>query len=233
MTDLYRWGGPPAGIPGFAGRIPELVGPPASLTWTAAEASPFGLAGVDCRKHSQAAICATSEVEVAETFGRLRDDDWRPELDPGALPASPCRLVYPDWPRRDEGFWYRATQMEDKFDVLRRGAHAFVRSSWTGELWLVGAVRDGDGALVVERVWGGDDGGSPESPLRARQLDFVLKSHVLGWWCPHPLPDRLLPGDPAAIGSYSFVLYGRRAYFASFEDTTGFARSLDGRAVHE
>lgn len=231
MTSLYRWGGMPDTITGLPGRIPERVGPPSSLVWTSAADSPFGIAGVDCRMHTQAAICATSELETAETFGRLRDDDWQPELDPDALPSTACRLVYPGWPRRDEGFWYRAVQMEDKFDVLRRGDHVFVRSSWTGNLWLVGALRDEGDALVVERVWGGDEGDVPEPALRVRQLDYILKSHALGWWCPHPLPGHLGPDDPAAIGSYSFVLYGRRAYFGSLDDTTAFARSLDGRAV--
>lgn len=232
MTSLYRWGGAPTKIPGFAGRIPAIVGPPTSLTWTRAEDSPFGLAGVDCRMHTQAAICATSEQEVAETFGRLRDDEWRPELDPDAA-HSACRLAYSDWPLRDEGFWYRATQMEDKFDVLHRRDHVFVRSSWTGTLWLAGAVRFVGDALIVERVWGGDDGGTADSPLRARQLDFILKSHALGWWCPHPLPPHLDANDPAAIGTYSFVIYGRRGYFGSFDDTTTFARSLDDRALFE
>lgn len=232
MTSLYRWGGPPSGIPGFAGRIPAIVGPPTSLTWTPADASPFGLAGVDCRMHTQAAICATSDPEVAETFGRLRDDDWRPTLDRDAA-HSACRLAYADWPLRDEGFWYRARQMEDKFDVLHRGDHVFVRSSWTGVLWLTGSVRFEGDALIVEHVWGGDEGGTPRSPLRVRQLDFIPKSHALGWWCPHPLPAHLDASDPAAIGTYSFVIYGRRGYFGSFGDTTTFMRSLDDRAMFE
>lgn len=233
MTSLYRWGGMPGTIPGFAGRIPGLLGPPTSLKWSPADESPFGLAGVDCRMHSQAAICATSELEVAETFGRLRDDDWAPDPDPGAGDGSACHLVYPAWPHPYEGSWYRAGQMEDKFDVLRRGDLVFVRSSWTGVLWLTAAVHLEGDTLTVDRVWGGDEDGSPGSPLRVRQLDFVLKSHALGWWCPHPLPADLDPGDPAKIGTYSFVLYGRRAYFGSFEDTTAFARSLDGRALFE
>ncbi len=139
MTSLYRWGGMPDTITGLPGRIPERVGPPSSLVWTSAADSPFGIAGVDCRMHTQAAICATSELETAETFGRLRDDDWQPELDPDALPSTACRLVYPGWPRRDEGFWYRAVQMEDKFDVLRRGAKRYTAARKT-DGWAKSAV---------------------------------------------------------------------------------------------
>lgn len=231
MSSIYRWGGLPDGIPGIPGRIPERVGPPTSLVWTPAEESPFGLAGVDCRLYTQVAIAATSNLEDAETFGRLREDDGWLECDLNALPASPCRLVYPDCALPEEGFLYRAAQMEDKFDLVRFGDVIFMRSSWTGEPWLAGAVRDEGGALVLERVWGGEEEEGPDPPLRVRQFDYLLKSHALGWWCPHPLPRRLDPDDPAEIGSYSFVLYGRRAYFGSFEDTTRFARSLDGCSV--
>ena len=50
------------------------------------------------------------------------------------------------------------------------------------------------------------------------EMDFIVKSHLLGRLVPHPIP----PGmgqDPEQIALASFSPHGRRGCFATYADT--------------
>jgi hypothetical protein len=215
---LYRWGVPNPGMPG---RIPSTVGPATSCKWVEAADNPFQVRLLDCRPYTQAAVCVTSDEDEARRFGALRAGDGSEHR--GRLPDRateyPCRLEFPSWDRAAEGPLFLADEMEDKWDLFRYDDRLYFADSWTGRLRLVAETVRGDQTVVVVRVFGPESSAPLSPPLAVRQADYLLKSHAFNAMCPHTVPPDV-PPEPGQVATYSFVTYGRRAYFASYEDTT-------------
>ena len=66
-----------------------------------------------------------------------------------------------------------------------------------------------------------------DAALAVREVDFLVKAHLYGRQTPHPLP-RDLPEEKRVIALYSFSKHGRRACFATYEDTTRVRVPADG-----
>src|SRR5205085_2872653 len=150
----------------------------------------------------------------------LRAGDGREHR--GQLPERateyPCRLEYPGWDAAAEGPLFRADEMEDKWDVFHYDGRLYFADSWTGRLRLVAETERAGDAVVVVRVFGPDSPPPMNPPLAVQQADYLLKSHVFNAMIPHPVPPDV-PPEPGQVATYSFVTYGRRAYFASYDDT--------------
>lgn len=107
--------------------------------------------------------------------------------------------------------------MEDKWDICLYDNTLYFARSWTGELWFRAIIEVDGVGLRVTRIDAKGDDFADRKPFAIRVVDFLIKSHLLGFEVPHPLPSDL-PDDPETITTYSFQWYGRRGLFATCDD---------------
>lgn len=192
----------------------------AQLTWSDGVDNPFGIRCLDCRPFSQVVLSGALDRSIAARFAELRNSGGEQHL--GISPGNPvtvsCCLSYPFGGRAEDGTLFAAYEMEDKWDIyLHRGCLYFARS-WTGILVFAAPVTFSSRQAQVLSVVADAEAASDDPDFIVRQVDFLIKSHVLGLEVPHPLPAGF-PEDIQQIASYSFARYGRRASFATFGDT--------------
>lgn len=192
------------------------------VRWLEADESPFGIRVLDCRPFSRSMISTTKDPGIANRFVQLRASDGREHVGkrPKDAIEAACALAYPAPDGTRDGPRFKADQMEDKWDVyLYEGVLYFARS-WGGELIFTATTELRDGQLHLTSVAANPNPADGNPEIAVRVVDYLVKSHVLGREVPHPLPPSLNP-DPQAIAVFSFGSYGRRASFATFEDTLG------------
>jgi hypothetical protein len=171
-------------------------------------------------------VNATPEMQepaVAERFAELRALEpgaWREQRPEDAeLIACALQLALPR--PADEGALFRAEVMEDRWHVfLIEGWLYFVRS-WSGQLVYRASVRFEPGRAFVRAIEAPGEAAREDAAFCVREVDYLLKSHVLDAMVPHPLPQGL-PEDPRQVALFSLSRHGRRGCFATFEDATGF-----------
>lgn len=190
-------------------REPEAV-------WLRAGEGPFAIDVLDCRTTMLGWSAVTSNPDVAETFSALRRADGSAYCgrDPEGARQTEVVLAYRLEDPPPDGPLFKATAMEDKWDVyLYRPDLYFVRS-WTGDLGYRARIAFAEGTARVTHIAHAPD----EDPVHAgRVVDFLIKSHLYGQLPPHPVPRGVPEAD---VARYSFSMYGRRCGFASYEDTT-------------
>jgi hypothetical protein len=181
--------------------------------------NPFVLDGFDCHQFVSSMLSTTKDPEVAASFSRLRSADGRtvqaqlPE-DPFEIP---CSLAYKISGEPTDGVLFKASVMEEKWDIYLYERRIYFCRSWTGMLALVADISTEENALHVSRVWAS----RPSPPaLAIRQVDYLIKSHLYQQRVPHPLPADL-KRESDSIALYSFSQYGRLCCFATYEDTLG------------
>lgn len=162
-----------------------------------------------------------SDPALIDRFTTLRSDDGND------LPATPIRdgldhaadLRFPPPDTLEDGAVFRATRLEDKWDLFVLDSVLYARRSWTGELVFRAALGfDGDD-LVISSVHA-----APDDPSPVAQLDFLVWTHFLGRPVPHPVPKGMLD-DADATARWSFSAWGRRGLWATDADTITFARA--------
>ena len=199
----------------------------ASIRWMEADdpGNPFKIRIFNCLSTAMGLLSATQNPAIAAQYNERRRDDGRSFA--GRLPAEAveqvCDLQYPAEGGLSEGPLHVSREMEDKWDVyLYTGRLYFVRS-WTGDLVAAADIRLEGSEVVMSKVWLARAKAS-EATYAVRFVDFLIKSHLLGWRPPHPIPADT-PNDPQAIAMMSFSLFGRHGFAATFEDTLDFRGS--------
>jgi hypothetical protein len=222
-TPLYRWG--PVEFP-HPERAPPVVGQGVAR-WL--DSSPFGVAGVDCRPRSYGGFSVTTNPEVPERFAALREADgeaYEGQLPEGGVEA-PCRLVYPELRADMQGILFVPEVFEDRWVIYQRGARLYFVSTSSGQLWLVAQADPSAEVLTLASVWAAPpQGPDTRPPFEVQQADFLVKSHVLGRWCPHPVPAEL-GTDAEAIAEHAWLTHGRRGLFGTHADTTAISTHLE------
>ena len=194
----------------------------AALTWLEADQTPLGIRVLDCRAVAFGMFSTTKDESVALRYNELRDSSGEEHV--GQLPDDPltakCDLRYAhNGSEVPDGCLFSSQCMEDKWDAFLLQGHAYFRRSWTGILIYKAKmlIRPTE-VRVTDLVLNADTcEGTPQ--LATWQLDYLIKSHVLGQPVAHPVPATISP-EPDDIALYSFSQYGRRGMFASYEDTT-------------
>lgn len=200
--------------------MPELDHPPG--VWLAPEQNRFGVRVLDCRAFCRVMISLSSDLTVARRFVELRREGGKHLR--GAAPANLRRVAYPlsyALSRRlaapKEGPLFHAATMEDKWDIVLDGEWLIFARSWLGTpVYRAGVQFAKDEMRVSPIEFDADEITDPE--FAVRQVDFLIKSHLLGAEVPHPLPSGF-PEDSDRILIYSFKQYGRHAAYATFADT--------------
>ena len=193
--------------------------PPARWLSQADPANPFVLDGFDCLHFVSTMLSTTQDPEVAASFTALRSSDGSAVH--GALPEDPveipCALAYPHSGETRDGPLFKASAMEEKWDIHLHDRRVYFCRSWTGMLALVAEIDPGPDTLHIARLWAPR---STDAALAIRQVDYLVKSHLYQRRVPHPLPPDL-ERQPATVALYSFSQYGRLCCFGSFDDTLG------------
>ena len=180
--------------------------------------NPYGVDLWDCATFTQSMISTTSAPGVAAQFARLRaatGNEHRNQLPANAL-VKDCALNYPVAQAVSDGPLFKATEMEDKWDVYFFNPHIYFARSWGGQLMYRATVRCEDQFMVITQI---EFAGDQEPEFSRRAVDYLVKSHVLGAGAPHPLPADL-PAEPMQVAAYSFSRFGRRCAYGTYADTT-------------
>jgi len=164
----------------------------------------------------------TSDPRVAKSFAVLRRSygSERRGKSPTESVAVPCRLTYKLIKEVRNGVVFRAGEMEEKWDIDLFDDELYISRSWTGELIFVTHLHRSAGLLTVSEV-SAPVSSAEASTMIVRDVDFLIKTFLLGLEVPHSLPHEL-PSSEKMIVTCSFSLFGRHAAFATYDDTTKF-----------
>jgi hypothetical protein len=199
----------------------EDSGQEPNLRWLEAGENPFGMRVLDCRPLTQAWLSTTVNPQVLATFARRENApglEYRGKTPDGGYRFD-CDIHYPFDGKVVDGPLFLAQEMEDKWNIYSYEGVLYFARSWTGDLMYTARIEFGGNAWVTS-VSADIKGECPDgAPYPIRVVDFLIKSHLHRQIVPHPLPMGM-PDDPMVLASFSMWLFGRRASFATFEDTT-------------
>lgn len=209
----------PTPTPTSAAAAPQAPAPPdeaVRLLSADDPANPFVFEGYDCAAFARSMISTTKDPGIAAQFSAGRTDPGSAHI--GQLPAQAvaleCSLAYDSKESPTEGVLFKASAMEEKWDIYLYGGRLYFARSWTAALAFVAEFEMGEGRLRIPRVWAS----AGNEALAVRQVDYLVKSHLQRRVVPHPLPAGF-ERDPHTVGLYSFSQYGRVCWFGTFADT--------------
>jgi hypothetical protein len=178
--------------------------------------NPFQEEVLDCRAVALSLISMTTDMNVAESFNRLRTSDGRETR--GHLPeqaiVADCELRFPYDGKHHDGPVFVAQEMEDKWDFYAYDRRLYVRRSWTGHLAHVAELEYGSDAVVIRRVHCGAGGVFEDRDFAVAQLHFLITTHMGRTLMPFPIPPIFPRTAAKAIAFMGFNTYGRRGQFA-------------------
>jgi hypothetical protein len=181
--------------------------------------NPFTVDGYDCLAFVKSMLSTTKDQDIAAKFVALRSSVGSNHA--GQMPANATaieyRLVYPGGGIAD-GALFKAQQMEQKWDIYLYGDSLYFCRSWTDALVFRAKFSTTADGLAVETIWADVDAIEGGRDQAVRQVDYLIKNHLLRRVVPHPLPEAL-PKDPNTVGLYSFNLYGNKCCFGTYDDT--------------
>ncbi|MBI4542843.1 MAG: hypothetical protein HY705_07425 [Gemmatimonadetes bacterium] len=172
----------------------------------------------DCSAFTQSMFSTTANPQLAASFTALRASagvEYRTQEVPDAQ-ARDCDLQYACNGEFEDGAVFKAQEMEDKWDIYLYRPYLFFARSWSGQLTYRATVAFEQGHVRVSRV---ECPAAEEPEFARRVVDYLIRSHLLGFQVPHPLPADL-PAEPEKIAATSFSLFGRRCLYGSYADTT-------------
>ena len=174
---------------------------------------------LDCRAFCLRQTVWTTDRKTAERFACSRSDDGKQLI--GRVPLESVSfnadLVYPFRGGIEDGAWFLAIQMEDKWDIFLYSESLYFTRSWTRDLIIkVDFERVEDGLRFAHVQYARSALNDDDYCLQV--AEYLFKSHCFDMIVPHPLP-RFMERNAADIVSYSFHVFGRRAWFATFDST--------------
>jgi len=207
---------------GLSSPVPRqrLVG---AARWVEADdpANPFGVRIIDCSSTAAGLISFSKNPNAARSYGRLRSDDGRRHI--GKIPPdqiiATCDLNYPIVEPTNDGPLHTSREMEDKWDVYLHEKCLYFSRSWLGELDYLAYVDFLPNRMLVHRISARAGRAFGDATMAVRQADFLIKSLLLGWRVPAPLPPDHRIDDTKFVAVYLFNTYGRHAAAGTYEDS--------------
>ena len=195
--------------------------PLAQVGWVSATKNPFGVDLLDCRAFTGSTTAFAKDPKVTDSFAMLRrskGDEHR-----GAPPEQeaicPCDLRYAHNGQVEDGPLFKAEVMEDKWDIYLYDNYLYFARSWTGTLEYRARVTFDEREAHVVAVEARREMVEDDPAYAVAAVDFLIRSHLYGQPIPHPLP-RSAGEDPRQLAVLSFSMYGRKALYGTFADTT-------------
>ena len=198
------------------------------IRWLEPNENPFGVRMLDCRSYALGRVSTTGSPQVAMTYGKLRGsfgEEYR-----GKLPNEPrsvvCSFNVPLDRPAEHGPLFKSREMEEKWDIYFYDGYLYFTRSWTGELIHRAAAQAHERNVQVTCI---------ESHLNeetdeyiAQEVDFLIKSHVVGFASVHPLPPSRSAASPEELAAFSYAKYGRRGLYGTFANTLTVKMSPSG-----
>jgi hypothetical protein len=190
-----------------------------SARWLRPNENVWGFSILDCTQYADGMMSFTSDPKIAEEFNGLRTESGR-EL-PGAsfTPSKGfrCNLEYTITKEPPDGPVFKSLVMEQKWDIYLYDSCLFFRRSWTGALTHRAVLETELPRLRVASV---ESAHTLPDGLAVRQVDFLIKSHLLLAAAVHPLlPD--LGQDAEKQAHYTFNCYGSKGRYGTLVETVG------------
>jgi hypothetical protein len=179
--------------------------------------NPFGVRVLDCQPLTRTTIATTGDQRIAEQFARLRGSDGK-DLIGGPIPDAThvtTSLRFPHNGASLDGIVFKASEMEEKWDIYCYDSTFLFARSWTGDLCFRAAAVVGHEDIHLTDI----ECRKSDAAVAASHVYYLVASHAMGRVFPHRVPSDT-PNDPMAIATVSFSLFGNRAWFATFEDVS-------------
>ena len=135
-----------------------------------------------------------------------------------------CRLSYSYEGLPGDEMLFAPSGMEDKWVIYLEGDCLFVSRSWTRAMIYRAKVSFSDDQMDLVLIDADIEASFGDTGLTVRQVDYLVASHLGQVVVPHPLPNGF-PDDTREIAKFLFGQYGRRAWYATYADTTLIARA--------
>ena len=198
--------------------------PQPAVRWLSDSESPFGVSVLDCRPVTQNSVAVSESAEIAARFGQLRTwlgEELSEQQFSIEVPV-PGRLRYPSYGKaQPDGPVFKASAMEEKWDLYLRGGRLYFVRSWTGETYYVAQLSWGLDEWAITQAWQAEN--VQDDVQRSIQaIDYLIKSHLYNLAAPHPLRVAFR-GEDEKLALASFADFGWRALYGTFDDLIGSA----------
>ena len=162
-------------------------------------------------------VAMTSDQRIAEQGARLRSSDGK-DLIGGLIPDAihvTTSLRFPHNGASLDGVVFKAPEMEVKWDIYCYDSTFLFARSWTGDLCFRAAAVVGHEEIHITDI----ECRRSDAEVAASHVYYLVATHAMGLVFPHRVPSDT-PNDPMEIAMASFILFGNRGWYATFEDVT-------------
>jgi hypothetical protein len=164
-------------------------------------------------------MAGSASQDVALRFAQLRTSQGE-QLHHQQLPTrlpTPPGLQYPfSGASQPHGPVFKASAMEDKWDLYNCDGWLYFVRSWTGEPHYVARIVWDAAAWSIAEVSQAESV-QAEAAWSVRAVDYLIKSHLYNLAAPHPLRTDFR-GDDHRLAVASFADFGRRAHYGTFDN---------------
>jgi hypothetical protein len=191
------------------------------------EGNPFNKRILDIRPYTQQMITTTKDRHLAEFFVTSRAGIGQEYIGfefKNAISIH-AELNFPHSGSKIEGAGYKATQMEDKWDVYAWDNIIYFVRSWTGVVAYKAFFTCDDKSLSVYKItFEGITSSENEKSIALNNIYFLLQTLIFKAIQPHKIPEHLVTNEEIAV--YSFGTFGRNCWYATYEDVIGVTITL-------
>lgn len=190
-----------------------------SAHWLAANENRWGLVVLDCTRVAHGMHSVTTDRGTAESYAKLRGSDGAELRSSSLNPASSsdCDLHYQVGKHPRDGPVFKSRVMEEKWDIYCYDGRLYFCRSWSGKLVYRATFRCELPTFSIVEV---EATAKTDGKVAAREVDFLVKSHLLSSQALHPLPKEN-DKDAHWLAMFSFSNYGRLGLYGTMEETIG------------
>jgi len=189
--------------------------------WIKSNENPYNIEVFDCREYALKMTSTTQDPRIATNFLNLRESDGKEYI--GKFPENGAKCeVDLNFDTKGEqipdGVVYKASEMEEKWDIYKYANFLFFVRSWTGDLVYFSNYIPTEKGFKVNLIVLDDRKIDQEDPFfEFKVVEFLIHSHILGYNVPHPIPKSLDKSNHESILGYSFSIFGNKGQFATYE----------------
>jgi len=182
--------------------------------------NPFNKRILDIRPFTQEMTSTTQDPLIADLFLRRRESvgDEYAGFEFKNPSSMETRLLYPYDGGEFEGSIYKAKAMEDKWDICGWNDIIYFVRSWTGNVCYKAFIVYDDKSVTVEKIeYERHSVTNDEQSIAINNVHFLLLTLAFKAVRPHKIPEHLVTNEE--IAAYSFSLFGRNCWYATYDDT--------------
>jgi len=200
--------------------VEQGVNPMYDFKWyDLGESNPFNTRILDIRPYTQQMISTTQDPRIAELFliNRKGIGQQYIEFEFKNGVSTDVHLTYSHDGKKIEGVGYKASTMEDKWDIYAWNDIIYFVRSWTGDVGYKAFITYNDKSFTVYKIEF-EAVGEVENQLSiaTNNVHFLISTLAFKAVQPHKIPDHLVTNEE--IAAYSFSIFGRNCWYATYDD---------------